>query len=297
MTRPQPDTASRPTGRDTPHFFARGTMFLSISRIAAAICDPTARRASAQRAADMFVFLSGMAASCFGEYLRRRRVMGTARIVHRCWKLLSPSRPVLHGRDGRHLGTRWFGDTDMSRVLSLNASSPIRRLLLGLFTLTYVPHCFDILPSHHRSRDGAGGHLLARVHPLLVPAVSVVPRRRRRARAQLSDPPTRQAVWYFHPLRLAAHLLYRVLPRPRLDRRRSPKPAALGQHPKSSSPGSHLTCRPFHHIMWIDMLRIWIMEHSDKTNLDLLQYVHFLARPMSPWLFSKVARQSRSPQR
>jgi hypothetical protein len=29
--------------------------------------------------------------------------------------------------------------------------------------------------------------------------------------------------------------------------------------------------------MWIDALRIWIMEHSDKTNLDLLQYVHFLA--------------------
>jgi hypothetical protein len=27
----------------------------------------------------------------------------------------------------------------------------------------------------------------------------------------------------------------------------------------------------------IDALRIWIGDHSDKTNLDLLQYVHFLA--------------------
>ena len=33
----------------------------------------------------------------------------------------------------------------------------------------------------------------------------------------------------------------------------------------------------FTHVMWIDMLRVWIMEHSDKTNLDLLQYAHFLA--------------------
>jgi hypothetical protein len=33
----------------------------------------------------------------------------------------------------------------------------------------------------------------------------------------------------------------------------------------------------FTHVMWIDELRVWIMEHSDKTNLDLLQYAHFLA--------------------
>src|SRR5258708_198100 len=33
----------------------------------------------------------------------------------------------------------------------------------------------------------------------------------------------------------------------------------------------------FTHAMWIDMLRIWIMNPSDQTYLDLLQYVQFLA--------------------
>jgi hypothetical protein len=33
----------------------------------------------------------------------------------------------------------------------------------------------------------------------------------------------------------------------------------------------------FEHAPPIDWLRVWIYNHSDKTNLDLLQYVHFLA--------------------
>src|SRR5262249_58596276 len=40
-------------------------------------------------AADMFVFLSGMAASIAfgGTFVRQGMLMGTARILHRCWQL------------------------------------------------------------------------------------------------------------------------------------------------------------------------------------------------------------------
>src|SRR5690348_7081179 len=101
-------------------------------------------------AADMFVFLSGMAASIAfgGTFLRQGMVMGTARILHRCWQLLIAHLGLFFTvAMVVTAGTRWYGDTDYVEVLNLQrffADTP--GSLIGLFTLTYVPHYFDILP-------------------------------------------------------------------------------------------------------------------------------------------------------
>ena len=73
-------------------------------------------------AADMFVFLSGMAASIAfgGTFMRQGLLMGTARIVHRCWQLLIAHLGLFFTVAMVVIaGTRWFGDTDYVEVLNL----------------------------------------------------------------------------------------------------------------------------------------------------------------------------------
>src|SRR5258708_35112581 len=130
-------------------------------------------------AADMCVFLSGMAASIAfgGTFLRQGLLMGTARIVHRCWQLLIAHLGLFFTVAMVAIaGTRWYGDTDYVEVLSLQrffADTP--GSLIGLFTLTYVPHYFDILPVYIVVLAMVPvAMLLARIHPLLRPAVAVV---------------------------------------------------------------------------------------------------------------------------
>ena len=54
--------------------------------------------------------------------------------------------------------------------------------------------------------------------------------------------------------------------------------AAVGQRGRCCCSASASRCRRCSSACRaIDWLRIWIADHTDKTNLDLLQYVHFLA--------------------
>lgn len=235
-------------------------------------------------AADMFVFLSGMAASIAfgGTFLRQGMVMGTARILHRCWQLLIAHLGLFFTvAMVVTAGTRWYGDTDYVEVLNLQrffADTP--GSLIGLFTLTYVPHYFDILPLYIVVLAMVPiAMLLARINPLLVPVASLALYVATNAfglnfAANADD----QAQWYFNPL--AWQLIFFT-------------GFSLGRGwlvvPLDSKPllwGSILLLViglvislpvVFTQLMWIDELRIWIMEHSDKTNLDLLQYAHFLA--------------------
>ncbi len=235
-------------------------------------------------AADMFVFLSGMAASIAfgGTFLRQGWVMGTARILHRCWQLFIA-----------HLGlfftvaallvtaNRWFPESDYVSLVQLQRFfSDTPGALIDLFTLSYVPHYFDILPLYIVVLAMVpAAMLLARIHPLLVPAASLALYFATNlfglAFAANAD---NQAEWYFNPL--AWQLIFFT-------------GFSLGRGwiavPLDSKPlwwGSIgllvvglLISLPivFTHIDAIDALRQWIQDHSDKTNLDPLQYLHFLA--------------------
>jgi hypothetical protein len=235
-------------------------------------------------AADMFVFLSGMAASIAfgGTFLRQGMAMGTARILHRCWQLLVAHLGLFFTvAMVVTAGTRWYGDTDYVEVLKLHrffADTP--SALIGLFTLTYVPHYFDILPVYIVVLAMVPvAMLLARINPLLVPVASLALYVATTALGfNLPANADEQAQWYFNPL--AWQLIFFT-------------GFSLGRGwivvPLDSKPllwGSVLVLAiglaislpvVFTHVMWIDALRIWIADHSDKTNLDLLQYAHFLA--------------------
>jgi len=235
-------------------------------------------------AADMFVFLSGMAASIAfgGTFLRQGMMMGTARILHRCWQLLIAHLGLFFTvAMVVTAGTRWYGDTDYVEVLNLQrffVDTP--GSLIGLFTLTYVPHYFDILPLYIVVLAMVPiAMLLARINPLLVPIVSLALYVATNAFGlNLAANADDQAQWYFNPL--AWQLIFFT-------------GFSLGRGwlvvPLDSKPllwasililvvGLAISLPiVFTHVMWIDVLRIWIMEHSDKTDLDLLQYAHFLA--------------------
>jgi hypothetical protein len=235
-------------------------------------------------AADMFVFLSGMAASIAfgGTFVRQGLLIGTARIVHRCWQLLIAHLGLFFTVAMVVIaGTRWFGDTDYVEVLSLQrffADTP--GSLIGLFTLTYVPHYFDILPVYIVVLAMVPvAMLLARINPLLVPAVSVV-LYIAAVRLGFNFPANadEQAEWYFNPF--AWQLIFFTgfsLGRGWISVPLDLKPLLWGSILVLVAGLATSLPVVFTHVMWIDMLRIWIMEHSDKTNLDLLQYVHFLA--------------------
>jgi hypothetical protein len=276
-----------PTERDPRLDFFRGAaMFI----IFIAHCrgnflwDYIPARFGMSDAADMFVFLSGMAASIAfgGTFVRQGALIGTARILHRCWQLMVAHLGLFFtGAFVVAAGTRWFGDTDYIDVLGLHRFfDDTPGALIGLFTLTYVPHYFDILPLYIVVLAMVPlAMLLARLHPLLVVAASLAlylaavgfhldfP-------ANADDQPQ----WFFAPLAwqlifFTGFALRRGWVRVPLD---SPKlliasVAILAVGLAISLP------TVFERSAAIDALRIWIGNHSDKTYLDPLQYFHFLA--------------------
>src|SRR5260221_5064008 len=200
----------------------------------------------------MFVFLSGMAASIAfgGTFLRQGLLMGTARIVHRCWQLLIAHLGLFFTVAMVVIaGTRWYGDTDYVEVLGLQrffADTP--NSLIGLFTLTYVPHYFDILPVYIVVLAMVPvAMLLARINPLLVPAVSVV-LYIAAVRLGLNFPANadEQAEWFFNPFAWQL-IFFTGFSRPRLDQRSARlQAAAVGQHPRSRRRPRHLAADRLH---------------------------------------------------
>ncbi|MBV8651328.1 MAG: OpgC domain-containing protein [Alphaproteobacteria bacterium] len=266
-------------------------------------------------AADMFVFLSGMAASiAFGGcFVRQGMFMGTARILHRCWQLFV-------GHIGLFFATaaiavaasRWYGDTNYIEVLQIQRFfNDTEGALLDLFTLSYVPHYFDILPLYIVVLAMVPvAMLLARLHPLLVLAASIALYTVTVGFGlNFAANADGQQEWYFNPL--AWQLIFFT-------------GFALGRGwikvPLDSKPLLYasiamlvvglLVSLPslLNQVELLDDLSQWIVNHSDKTNLDLLQYFHFLASAyvavvvlkgreqvlLNPWLrpFVKCGQQA-----
>jgi hypothetical protein len=235
-------------------------------------------------AADMFVFLSGMAASIAfgGAFVRHGALIGTARILYRCWQLMVAHLGMFFtGAFVAAAGTRWFGDTDYVEVLRLHHFfDDTPNALIQLFTLRYVPNYFDILPLYMIVLAMVPvAMLLARLHPMLVVAASLA--LYLAAAAFHLDFPANadgQPQWFFDPL--AWQLIFFTGFALRRGWVRVPlySPKLLIASVAILVVGLAISLPPvFEHSAAIDALRIWIGDHSNKTYLDPLQYFHFLA--------------------
>lgn len=268
-------------------------------------------------AANMFVFISGMTSSIAfgGTFIRQGWAIGTARIAYRCLQLYAAQIGMFFAvAVVVVIGSHVYPDTDYIRVSQFQRffAHP-DAALVGLFTLTYVPHYIDILPLYVVCLAMVPiAMTLARLSPWLAIAASIV----LYAAAwefQLNFPANAdgQPVWYFDPF--AWQLIFftgfafrRGWIRVSLDSQLLlwGSVAILLVGLVISLPFAIEDIKPVYR------LQRWIYDHSDKTYMDLLQYVHFLASAyvalailkgrewvlLTPWLkpFVKCGQQALS---
>jgi hypothetical protein len=129
--------------------------------------------------ADIFVFVSGYAAALAYSRIFRRAgfVAGTARVLKRCSELYASHLGLFFAVAVLLVaGNKWL-DTDVDYVSLLNLGyffEHTQDAMLGLFTLTYVPNYFDILPMYMVAMAMLPlVMLMARLHVGLVAAVCV----------------------------------------------------------------------------------------------------------------------------
>lgn len=105
-------------------------------------------------ATEIFVFCSGMASAiAFASVFDKQGfAIGCARIAHRCWQVYWAHLGLFFAAAAMLSAADILLDTGTSNIGSLNLSRFIgeetARCLVGLFTLTYVPNLFDILPMY-----------------------------------------------------------------------------------------------------------------------------------------------------
>jgi hypothetical protein len=235
-------------------------------------------------AANMFVFLSGMAASIAfgGTFVSRGWVIGSLRILYRCMQLYAAQLGMfLVVAMVVAAGSRIFSDTDYIAVAQLQAffADP-QSALIGLFTLTYVPHYLDILPLYIVVLAMVpAAMILARFSPYLALAASValygcawifridIP-------AHADDQP----VWFFDPF--AWQLIFFTgfaLRRGWIKVPLNSRIIFWGSAAILLAGLSISLPAVFERVAPVDHFRVWIGDHSDKTYMDPLQYLHFLA--------------------
>lgn len=235
-------------------------------------------------AAHMFVFISGYAAAIAfgGTFARHGFGAGTARIALRCLQLY-----------GAHIGlfvavatlcalaADTLGGFDYARQLNIASffADPAQALV-GLFTLGFVPTYFDILPLYMVVLAMVpAAMLLARLHPWAPVAVSAalwlgVQVEGFALPAGYAD----GALWGFNPF--AWQLLFfsgyalsigwiRRPPLPRWLVGLAAGYLVLGV--LVSVPGLYTAYDP------LLALRDTLISRAHKPNLDVLQYLHFLA--------------------
>jgi hypothetical protein len=252
-------------------------------------------------ATEMFIFCSGMASAiAFGAvFARAGFFMGLFRVVFRIWEIywvhiatfmLTLAAMFIINRTG--MFTR-------DEVNALNLAPFLKasgNQVIGLFTLTYVPNYFDILPMYIVILALLPVMvLLARANVYLALAASVslwlaatttdlnLP-----AEYWFSNNSTRQ--WFFNPF--AWQLVFFTgfafmsgwLPAP--PRRRDLAIAAAAVILISLPFAWHVT------IAESDIIKAWRKDWRiliDKTDFGFLRYVHFLALAYLAWLAAGVA--------
>jgi len=287
VAKPGSTSASGPKKRDPRLDFFRGAamfvIFIAHCR-GNALWDYIPPRYGLSDSADMFVFLSGMAASIAfgGSFERLGFAIGTARILHRCWQLFVAHLGLFFTCAMIVVaGTRFWGDWDYVDQLQLHRFfDDTPGTLIDLFTLRYVPHYFDILPVYIIVLAMVPlAMLLARIHPWLVAGASLTLYISAWAfHLDLPANADQQAEWYFNPFAwqlifFTGFSLRRGWIKVPLDSKFL-MTGAIGMLGMGLLISLHFV---FENVPAIDTLRLWIIDHSDKTYLDPLQYFHFLA--------------------
>ena len=102
-------------------------------------------------ATEIFVFCSGMASAIAfgGSFVRKGWWMGTARVMYRCWQVYWAHIGLFFFLAMMIAAADTYGNFDKSYVGNLAPffKDPMPQIV-GLFTLTYVPNYFDILPMY-----------------------------------------------------------------------------------------------------------------------------------------------------
>ncbi|MCB1343437.1 MAG: OpgC domain-containing protein [Pseudooceanicola sp.] len=104
-------------------------------------------------ATEIFVFCSGMASAIAfgGAFNQRGWLMGTARVAYRCWQVYWAHIALFFftAMAMAAIDAWWPGETSYVGQLNLQPFfDRTAQQLLGLFTLTYVPNYFDVLPMY-----------------------------------------------------------------------------------------------------------------------------------------------------
>jgi len=104
-------------------------------------------------ATEIFVFCSGMASAIAfgGSFSRRGWLMGSARVGYRVWQVFWAHIGLFFFIAMMMAALDTYGGFDKNYANSLNLGhffSDTKPQLVGLFTLTYVPNYFDILPMY-----------------------------------------------------------------------------------------------------------------------------------------------------
>ncbi len=235
-------------------------------------------------AANMFVFISGMTASIAfgGTFIRQGWLIGTARIAYRCLQLYAAQIGMFFAIAAVVvIGTHAYGDTDyiVEAQLQRFFADPADALV-GLVTLTYVPHYVDILPLYIVALAMVPVAMaLARIDPKLALAASVaLYLAANYFKLDLPANADDQPVWYFNPF--AWQLIFFTGFAFRRGWIKVPLDSKLLLWASVAILLAGLAISlpsVFEHIVVIDALRRWVDGHSDKTFMDPMQYVHFLA--------------------
>ncbi len=255
-------------------------------------------------ATEMFIFCSGMASAiAFGAvFARAGFFMGLLRVIFRIWEIywvhiatfmLTLAAMFMINRTGV------FSRDEVSALNLVPFLKTSGNQVIGLFTLTYVPNYFDILPMYIVILAFLPVMmLLARVNVYLALAASVLlwllattTNLNLPAEYWFSNNSTRQ--WFFNPF--AWQLVFFTgfafmsgwLPAP--PRSRGLAIAAAAVVLMSLPFAWHVTIGEF------DVIKTWRKDWRiliDKTDFGLLRYVHFLALAYLSWLAAGTAGEN-----
>ena len=234
-------------------------------------------------AADLFVFCSGYAAAlAFGEtFVRRGFWLGAARVALRCWQLYLAQIALFVAAVALCVGVTGVGPGSYLHVLGLETFvTDAPTAILGLTILRYVPNYFDILPLYIAVLAMVPvSMLLARISPSLVIAASIsLYALAWTAGLNFPGEPLSDKGWYFNPLcwQLIFFTGFSIsrgwLTAPLRSKAVTVVSIAFVCLSFITSRPSLVAGSPA-----IRAIEEFFRLHSNKTNLDLWQYAHFLA--------------------
>ena len=237
-------------------------------------------------AAAMFVFVSGYAGGLAfgGVYRRAGWWLGTARIGLRIWQLYVAQLAIVLAVAALAVAANRVlaGPDDYRSILQLDhLFADPSDALLGIATLTYVPHYLDILPVYMvvLSLVPVAMALARFVHPLAVLAASAALWALANGYGwNLPGDSSEPRGWFFDPF--CWQLLFftgfslsmKWLQPPPADRRIFRAAVAYILF------GVAVTVPVIYQtVPGLDLVQAWILDHADKTFLDPLQILHFFA--------------------